>query len=1027
MKLFKQTLCFAMCLPIGFIGLDASGADTANVTTIENIHFTLADGVELERVADNSLIRWPIAATFHESGDLIVLECHWNRESVQKQHDSRPHKIVRLSDTDSDQKFDKRTVIADSLGFPEGVMVLGDDLLVTTPPQIMRLSDKDKDGFFETHDVWFDGATLTHCANDLHGPMMGPDGWVYWTKGAFAEQNHQLILRDDQQADQLPPSKAAHIYRRHPQGGPIERLMTGGMDNPSDLTFSPEGEIFFCSTFLHHPGNGLRDGIAHSPRGGLFGKPHQVIDGHWTTGPLLEPIANLGPAAPASVQYLTSNRIAEATSWYPASDSKNATNRYLVSAQFNLQKVGLHRLVPKGASFETETHDLLSADRIDFHPVDTLEESNGNLLVLDTGGWYDLCCPSSGSDQSIAQGGIYRLRIASNKDSNRPAAKITHAQSKAMDRSLSAEVRKNAVWQIARDITAKREVAANTEKILALLSDPDPTIQQTAAHIAALNRWSNAAKPLEQMLKVESPATIRAAIESLGVVGNASSIEPILAAVSRLSDDRYIIHSAIYALIELGSEQELIRTLITTNNEDKKYVALFALEQLKKLPDSALPSLVSSLSSKTQRLRELALRCLASKSQGVELCIPFVAQAWQQQDENLLAASLPVVQLGLSNDKLRNAFAEWLGEAPDASSVRQAWLFECLKQTNGKKTPAEWVLPIQRWIQKGTDESIASVADAVRLVSFPDESKIDIAIAMRQRAERSGIAPREALMLLAGSPANSTPIAAPSFQMLLEQLTAPESANASLADLALARSVLAKDSASALIKAIAAVPPLSLQTAIDAVLRCHDPLLDESLLESLPAIPSLKSLATERVIASLGSRPDAQKKKWEAMMLTATKPPEDIAKALDAWLEKLPTGDAARGYQVFRSSKAACSSCHQVGYIGGKLGPELSHIGKSRTRRDLVEAVVFPSFRMAQGFYPIRIRTADDEVFNGLLSKQSDAFVELLCGADKVCRIAKSDIEEQAESKVSIMPSGLDQQMTVEEFADLLAFLESKR
>ena len=138
-------------------------------------------------------------------------------------------------------------------------------------------------------------------------------------------------------------------------------------------------------------------------------------------------------------------------------------------------------------------------------------------------------------------------------------------------------------------------------------------------------------------------------------------------------------------------------------------------------------------------------------------------------------------------------------------------------------------------------------------------------------------------------------------------------------------------------------------------------------------------------------------------------------------------GDAKKGYQIFSNAKAACSSCHQIGYVGGKLGPELSSIGRTRTRRDLVEAIVYPSLRMAQGYNPIRIRTVDGEVLNGLLSKQTETHIELLCGADKLSRIEKSEIEEQIESKQSVMPSGLDQQISLDDFADLLAFLESKR
>ena len=462
-----------------------SVADDFSTGQIGNIQFTVASGLAVERVAPETLIQWPIAATYHPSGDLLILECHWIKENVPKpkQLEAKSHMVVRLSDTDHDGQYDCRTVIADSLGFPEGIMVLGDSLLVTAPPEILKLSDKDNDGFFETKEVWFDAGTITGCANDLHGPMMGPDGWVYWTKGAFAEQKHVLLDRNNPNNEASKPSKAAHIYRRHPSGGPIERLMTGGMDNPSDLTFTPEGERIFCSTFMHKPGNGMRDGIGHAPRGGLFGKYQQLLDLHWSTGPLLQPIANLGAAAPASVSFLESNLIADSTNWYKASATNSPKNRFLVSSQFNYHKIGLHRLVENGSSFETESHDLLSADRVDFHPVDILEEADGSLLVFDTGGWYDLCCPSSGTDQKVAMGGIYRLKNSDGKKSvRRPSpASLEQSIAIAMDKTKDSSMRKEAMWKIATAITAGVKQGDLDKRIVELLSDSEPSIQQTAS------------------------------------------------------------------------------------------------------------------------------------------------------------------------------------------------------------------------------------------------------------------------------------------------------------------------------------------------------------------------------------------------------------------------------------------------------------------------------------------------------------------------------------------------------------------
>jgi len=283
------------------------------------------------------------------------------------------------------------------------------------------------------------------------------------------------------------------------------------------------------------------------------------------------------------------------------------------------------------------------------------------------------------------------------------------------------------------------------------------------------------------------------------------------------------------------------------------------------------------------------------------------------------------------------------------------------------------------------------------------------------------------LRLLSASPTVDELLSERNAKLVIDLITEPESPYASIAEATLARVNLLPNAAMMLIEKLASVSPLYLQTTIDAVLRCKNPELDGLLLKQLVLLPSLKSLAIDRLMNGLRERPDSVKEEWKSAMEAISRPPQDIAKNLDDWLARLPAGDAARGYQVFRSSKAACSGCHQVGYIGGRLGPELSHIGKSRTRRDLVEAVVFPSFRIAQGFYPTRIMTTDGQIFNGILSKQSADYIEMLCGVDKVCRILKDDIEEQLESNLSVMPSGLEQQISTEDFADLLAYLESKQ
>ena len=120
-------------------------------------------------------------------------------------------------------------------------------LYVAAPPSIWKLTDTNGDGVADQRDEWFQGKTLTGCANDLHGPYSGPDGWIYWCKGAFAEQTYMVHGQEWK-------TKASHIFRCRPDGTGIEPVMTGGMDNPVDVVFLPDGERILSDTFFVHPG-----------------------------------------------------------------------------------------------------------------------------------------------------------------------------------------------------------------------------------------------------------------------------------------------------------------------------------------------------------------------------------------------------------------------------------------------------------------------------------------------------------------------------------------------------------------------------------------------------------------------------------------------------------------------------------------------------------------------------------------------------------------------------------------------------
>src|SRR5882672_3784383 len=256
--------------------------------------FTLPDGFDIQLVADTNVLLRPVSASFDDHGRLYVTDSSGSNEKPSEQLKHPNHRVLRLEDTDGDGKFDKSVVFADKVMFPQGCLWHGGSVYVAAPPSIWKFTDTDRDGVADQREEWFKGGTLTGCANDIHGPYLGPDGFIYWTKGAFDEQTHTLgngrKLND----------RAAHIYRARPDGSNLDVIMSGGMDIPVEVAFTREGEVIFTSTFIDFSQPGYRDGIGHAIYGGVFGKQNDVlVDGRVKrTGPdLMHPFYEAGNAA----------------------------------------------------------------------------------------------------------------------------------------------------------------------------------------------------------------------------------------------------------------------------------------------------------------------------------------------------------------------------------------------------------------------------------------------------------------------------------------------------------------------------------------------------------------------------------------------------------------------------------------------------------------------------------------------------------------------------------------------------------
>ena len=264
--------------------------------TVDGRKFTVPAGFIVERVATTNLVQRPVSGSIDDRGRLYVTDSSGSNLPPAEQLKNPTHRVLRLEDTNGDGIYDKSVVFADKVMFPQGCLWHAGSVYVAGPPSIWKFTDTDGDGVADKREEWFNGGTLTGCANDIHGPYLGPDGVLYWTKGAFSEQTHTLgdgsVLKD----------RAAHIFRRRPDGTGMGVVMTGGMDNPVEVAFSREGEVFFTSTFIDFSQPGFRDGIGHATYGAVFGKENDVLNDRAVkrTGPkLTQPFIQFGAGAPS--------------------------------------------------------------------------------------------------------------------------------------------------------------------------------------------------------------------------------------------------------------------------------------------------------------------------------------------------------------------------------------------------------------------------------------------------------------------------------------------------------------------------------------------------------------------------------------------------------------------------------------------------------------------------------------------------------------------------------------------------------
>jgi putative heme-binding domain-containing protein len=129
---------------------------------------------------------------------------------------------------------------------------------------------------------------------------------------------------------------------------------------------------------------------------------------------------------------------------------------------------------------------------------------------------------------------------------------------------------------------------------------------------------------------------------------------------------------------------------------------------------------------------------------------------------------------------------------------------------------------------------------------------------------------------------------------------------------------------------------------------------------------------------------------------------------------------------VFLAAKTQCAACHQINHRGRRIGPELSHLGQSVSREQIIRSILRPGEQFAPQYQAWFVELKNGDSFEGLqLDHQASRGIELFTTEGVTRSFQGPDIARYGRLTRSLMPDGLENTMTVGELRDLVAFLES--
>lgn len=927
--------------------------------------FEVLPEFELQQTAAEPLVADPIAMAWDADGHLFVVEMR----DYSEQDKESLGVIRRLTDSDGDGSFDQSQIFADQLSWPTAVIAANGGIFVGAPPEIWFLKDADGDGVAEVREHIFTGFSRSNVQGMMNSFHWGPDNRIYGsssTTGATVR-----CLRHPERAE-------VTLSRQDFSFDPVTlelRAETGGGQH--GMSFDDWGRRFVSANSDH--AQCIVYDTRYLARGTTANAaPSRVsiaVDGGQA------PVFRISPVEPWRIvrTRLRASGLERGIvegGGRPAGYFTGATGitvyrgdvwpdelrGTIVVGDVGSNIVHRKRLTPLGVSWKAERMD------------------EGRELVASNDIWFRPAQFSNAPDGCLHILDMYR-EVIEHPASLPPDIKRHLDLTSGRDRGR--------LYRLAPKGHAPRPApqlsTASAAELVALLEHPNAWHRETACRLLFERQATEVTSQVQTLLRT-SPSGL-ARFHALGVLQGLHRLAPEDVIVGLRDSVPEVRERALVCSESFIADRQVQSAMLQMSSESVPRVVLqlaFSVGELSDGPEKqALLTQIALHSGDDAWIRTAILTSLGSGAAEMLAALAELPGAAPEMLRELVSLSVNVADTGKGLESLATAV-----QAAQQVAGRQVLLLQAAVASNRRLT----ALPAFGELSGGlVQQAIATL-----------------------RSQQSSVAQMiGALQTLQLGRYGDV------HELLLGLLDDSESPEIRLAALRALTGFAQPETAAELIERLPELTPVVAAAAREALLGRTDwslTLLQAVSAERLPA-----ATVSPGELQRLAEVPDQAVRAQALQLLERVSGSSrgDVIRSYQVVLT-MP-GDAARGGEVFRKH---CSVCHKVGDVGYEVGPSLASM-RNRGPDAILTNVLDPNREVNPAWRDYLAVTVAGTTHNGVLISESSSSLTLRRAEAKETSLLRADVDVLRDTGRSLMPEGLEREISPQQMSDLIQWIMS--